>query len=95
MKESTVSYINLNRSSDALKQRTNKNCCLLLLRDMFPLSIVDKQSLCYATQGTSYQTINILPKLQYQLRLISEVRGINECQIASRELDYFSATTDC
>ena len=64
---------------------------------MLPLSIVDKPEF-----HAMLQRFN----LRYQLptrkhftkvaipRLISEVRGKIECQMASRQLEYFSATID-
>ena len=70
-------------------------CCLA--RDMFPLSTVDKPGFHAMFQkfNPRYQ----LPTHKYFTkvaipRLVSEVRGNIECQIASRELEYFSATTD-
>ena len=85
-------------SSDSREHKeltTSVACCLA--RDMLPLSTVDKPG--FRTMLQKFNPRYQLPTCKHFTkvaipRLVLEVRSNIECQIASRELEYFSATTD-
>ena len=85
-------------SSDSREHKElTKSVACCLARDMLPLSTVDKPG--FRTMLQRFNPRYQLPSRKHFTkvaipRLVSEVRGKIECQIASRELDYFSATTD-
>ena len=85
-------------SSDSREHKElTKSVACCLARDMLPLSTVDKPGFHAMLQkfNPRYQlpTRKHFTKVAIP-RLVSEVRGNIECQIASGELEYFSATTD-